>query len=109
MITPLDGFHRSPILVRLGWSLDSRILLLDSPNCPRHARSVVGNPEAALCIEQNNSAVAVQTLLQVVHRFLRDPLGQASGFDAVRRPLREHQLHDGLTPSGSGRGGAEIV
>src|ERR1700716_3341261 len=90
-------------------SRNSGFLLFSGVNRPGHARSIVGNPETSLRIEQDDSTVAVQPLLQIVHRFLRDPLRQAAGFDAIRRPLRKHQLHDGFAPSGGGSGGAEII
>src|SRR5580704_16497452 len=90
-------------------SCNSAFLLFQGVNRPGHARSIVGNPETSQSIEQNDSPVAIEPLLQIVHRFRRDPLGKAAGFDAIRRPLREHQLHDGLAPSGGGSGRAEIV
>src|SRR5208282_1345252 len=90
-------------------SLNSRFLLLRGAQRPCHARGVVGDSEAALGIEQNDSTVAVEALLQIVHRFLRDPLRQAAGLHAIGRPLRQHQFHDGFAPSGGGSGGAEII
>src|SRR5208282_4273548 len=108
IVAPLSGFHGSPIL-RLGGALNPRVLFLYGTEGPCHARGVMGDSEAALSIKQNDSTVAVEALLEIVHRFLRRPLRQASGFDAIRRPLREHQLHDGFAPSGSGSGGAEII
>ena len=60
-------------------------------------------------VQHDDSAVAVQPLLQVVHRFLRGPLRQISGGDPVRRPLRQHQLHDRFAPSRGGDGSTLIV
>src|SRR5258708_13231307 len=79
-------------------SRNSGFLLFYSVERPSHARSVMGNPETSLRIQQDDSPVAVEPLLQIVHRFLSDPLEQAAGFDAIRRPLREHHLHDSFAP-----------
>src|ERR1017187_4844098 len=96
-------------VLRLGGALNPRVLFLYGTERPGHARGVVGDSDEALPIEKNESRVAVEALLEIVHRFLRRPLRQASGFDAIGRPLREHELHDGFAPSGSGSGGAEII
>ena len=42
---------------------------------PCHSWSIVSNSESPLSIEENDSAMPVQSVLQVVHRFCRDPLG----------------------------------
>src|SRR5215831_3335769 len=52
--------------------------------------------------------MAVHALLQIVHRFLRDPLRQVPGFDAVGSPFCEDKLHDRFAPS-RGRGGRAFI
>src|SRR6266850_5489627 len=71
---------RYRVMEGLSGALDSDFLFLRCPDRPRHARCVVGDAQAALGVEQNHSAVAVDALFQVVHRFLRDPLRQTAGF-----------------------------
>src|ERR1700692_4928017 len=87
VIAPLDGFHGSSFwcLLLLSRAFSAGFQLLRRTNRPSHARSIVGNPETALSIEQNDSPVAVEPLLEIVHRFRRDPLRQTAGLDAIRR------------------------
>src|SRR5260370_9797224 len=54
-------------------SRTSAFFLFSGMERPTHARRVVGNSEAALSIQQNDSTEAVEALLQIVHRLLRDP------------------------------------
>ncbi len=56
-------------------SRNSGVLLFYRLYRPSHARSIVGNPETSLSIQQNDSPAAVEALLQIVHRFRRHPLG----------------------------------
>ena len=96
-------------VTRSAVSRNSGVLFLNGTERPSHARRVVGNSEAALSVEQDDSTVAVEALLEKIHRLLRDPLGQTAGFDSIGGPLREHQFHDGFAPSGGGSGRAEII
>jgi len=41
----------------------------------------------------------LNALFEIVHRFLRNPLRHAAGFDAIGGPLGEHQFHDGFAPA----------
>ena len=65
--------------------------------------------EAAALIEQDHAAVAVQPFFQVLHRFLHNRVGSASGTHFVRSPLGQDQFHDGFAPAGAGAGSAEII
>ena len=69
----------------------------------------MGEAKAALGIQDDDSAVTVDTIFQMIHGFCRDPLWKIAGGDAVRRPLGEHQLHDWFTPAGKRNGSALII
>src|ERR1700690_535560 len=88
---------------------DAGVLFLTGAESPGHARRVVPDSDAAHGVEQNNAPVAVEALLQIIHRLLRYPFRQAPGFDAIRRPFRQHQFHDRFAPSSSRRCGAAII
>ena len=60
-------------------------------------------------IEKDDSAVAVEALLEIVHRFFCNTLGQTAGSDAIGGPLGKYQLHNGLAPTGGGGGSALII
>ena len=85
-----------------------RLNPVGGPQRPGHARGIVCNPETSPGIQQNDSAVPVDTVFQIIHGFGCDPLRHATGGDPVRRPLGQHQFHDGLAPSG-GRDGCTLV
>src|SRR5258707_11957872 len=71
-------------------SLHARLLLLSRLIRPGHAGGVVGDADVALRVEDDDAAVAVQSLLQIVHRFLRGPFGEIAGLNAVGGPLGQH-------------------
>lgn len=45
------------------------------------------NTKTALGIEQNDPAVPVEPIFQIIYCFCRDPLWKISSGDAVGRPL----------------------
>ena len=65
--------------------------------------------ELSLRIQNDDAAVAVQALFQIIHGFLCRPLGKVSCQYAVGGPFSKHQLHDWFAPA-CGRGSsAEII
>jgi len=81
-------------------SLDARVLFLHRLIRPGHARSVVRDADVSRRVEHDDAAMPVDALFQIIHRFLRGPLREISRRDPVGSPLGEHELHDGLSPSG---------
>ena len=55
-------------------TLDPRLFFANCFISPGHPWSVVGNADVAFRVQHDNSAVAVQSLFQIVHRLLRGPL-----------------------------------
>src|ERR1019366_5858156 len=76
---------------------------------PRHRGRVVRETETAIGAEENDSAVAAETVEQVGHRLARGYLWSRAGSDAIGGPLAQHQFHDGLAPPGERDGGGQIV
>ena len=69
----------------------------------------MGDAEAAALIQHDHAAVAVEAALEILYGFYGDGVRRASDTDFVGGPFGQHQFHDGLTPSGAGGGGAEII
>ena len=76
---------------------------------PCHAGSIVRDPKTSMGIDDDHAPVSIEPRMKIANgiagRFVRR---RACG-DAVRRPFRQHQLHDGFAPSGTGDGGGFIV
>ena len=94
--------------IDLPWQLtiiarDAGFFLFHRLTRPGHARCVVRDAELSLRIQHDNATMAIQSLFQIVHGFLRRPLRQISCGNAVGRPLGQHQFHDWLAPT-CGRG-----
>jgi ABC-2 type transport system ATP-binding protein len=71
----------------LAFAHDACFLLLDGLVRPGHTRSVVGDADVARGVQHDDAAMAVDALLQIVHRFLRGPLRQIPGGDSVDGPF----------------------
>jgi len=76
---------------------------------PGHGGGVVGEAEAAVGAEEDDAAVAAETVEEVGDGFAGGDFGRGSGGYAVGGPLAEDELHDGFAPTGEGDGGGEIV
>lgn len=76
---------------------------------PGHGGGVVGEAEAAVGAEEDDSAVAAETVVEVGDGFAGDDFRGGAGGDTVSGPLAEDEFHDGFAPSGEGDGGGEIV
>ena len=76
---------------------------------PGHGGGVVGEAEAAVGAEEDDAAVAAETVEKVGDGFAGGDFRGGSGGDAVGGPLAEDELHDGFAPAGEGDGGGEIV
>ncbi len=74
-----------------------------------HAGCVVGEAEAAVGAEKDDSAVAAETVVEVFDGFIGGQFGWCAVHDAVSGPLAEDELHDGFTPAGERDSGGEIV
>lgn len=55
------------------FALDAGLFLMDGFNSPCHAGSIVIDADLACGIQNDDSAVPIQPLFQVVHGFLRGP------------------------------------
>ena len=109
---PLQGpFFGGPNskISKLAFPHYARILLRHRLVRPGHAWCVVRDSDVSLGIEDDDAAVSVYPLLQIIHRLQRGPLRQVARRDAVGSPFREDQLHDGLAPSGGRSRGAQII
>jgi hypothetical protein len=69
----------------------------------------VGEAEAAVGAEEDDAAVAAETVEEVGDGFAGGDFGGCACGDAVGGPLAEDQLHDGFAPAGERDGGGEIV
>ena len=76
---------------------------------PGHGGGVVGEAEAAVGAEEDDAAVASETVVEIGDGFAGDDFRRGTGRDAIRSPLAEDELHDGFAPAGEGDGGGEIV
>jgi len=76
---------------------------------PGHGGGVVGEPEAAVWTEEDDAAMAAETVEEIRDGFAGGEFGGCPGGDAVGSPFAEDELHDGFTPAGEGDGGGEIV
>ncbi len=59
------------------------------------------NPKLPERSQHNNSAMPIQSLLQIIDSFLRRPLRKISRHHPVRSPLGQNQFHNRFAPSGS--------
>src|ERR1035437_7411123 len=76
---------------------------------PGHGGGVVGEAEAAVGSEEDDAAMAAETVIEVGDGFLGGEFRGGAVGDAVGGPLAEDQLHDGFAPAGERDGGGEIV
>src|SRR5205085_670043 len=90
-------------------ALNSCLLLLDCSDGPRHSWGVMRDAKAALGVQQDHSAVSVDPLLQIIHRFESHPLRQVAGFNTIGGPLGKDELHQRLSPPSGGCGCTLIV
>ena len=81
-----SGAVHDPSLA-LAFAKYARFLLSYGFVGPRHAGSVMRDTDVAFTIEDDDAAVAIDALLQIVHCLLCGPLGQVSGGNAVGGPL----------------------
>jgi len=70
-------------VLRLRGALNSGFLVFAWCATPRPCAECCGRFRSGLGIEQNDATVAVEALLEIIHRFFRHPLGQVAGFDAI--------------------------
>ncbi len=75
---------------------------------PSHARSVVSDPEAAVRAEQDDAAMTLEARMEIGDGVLGG-LFRSQLRHPVDRPFAQHQLHDGLAPSGKRHGRAPVV
>src|ERR1700676_2439026 len=54
---------------------------------PSHARRIMCDAELPFRVEHDDAAVSIQSLFQIIHRFLRRPLGKISRNHAVGGPF----------------------
>ena len=78
-------------------------------DAPGHGGGVVGEAEAAIGAEEDDSAVAAEAVVEVGDGFAGGDFWGGAGGDAVSGPFAEDELHDGFSPAGEGDGGGEIV
>src|SRR4051794_28808160 len=104
-----NGRDNKNLMHEISASTDSRICPAYSSYPPSHARGIVGEAETALKIEHDDSAMAVDAVLQIIHGLGCDPLGKIARRHAISSPLGKHQLHDRFTPSGDGNRGALVI
>ena len=64
-------------------ALQAGFAAVSGPQCPGHARGVVGDAKAARAIEHNDSSVATHSILEVIHGFGGNPLRQIPRRDPV--------------------------
>ncbi len=65
--------------------------------------------ESAVGSEQDDAAVASETVEEIRDRLARGEFGRCTGGNAIGGPLAEDKLHDGLTPAGKRNSRGEIV
>ena len=76
---------------------------------PGHRGSVVGESESAVGAEEDDAAMAAETVEEIGDGFAGGDFGCGSGGDAVGGPFAEDKLHDGFAPAGERNRGGEIV
>jgi hypothetical protein len=76
---------------------------------PGHGGGVVGEAETAVGTEEDNAAVAAETVEEIRDGFAGGEFGGGTASDAVGGPFAEDELHDGFAPAGERDGGGEIV
>ncbi len=80
-----------------------------SGKSPGHGGSVVGQSEAAVWTEEDDAAMAAETVEKVSDGLAGGELRSSSSSHPVCGPLAENELHDGFAPAGEGDGGGEVV
>jgi hypothetical protein len=76
---------------------------------PGHGGGVVGEAEAAIGTEEDDAAMAAETVEEIRDGLAGGDFRGGSVGDAVGGPFAEDELHDGFAPAGEGDGGGEIV
>ena len=76
---------------------------------PGHARGVMCDTEPSALVEKNHAAVAFQPSFQMKDGFLGHGIRRPFGLYTVSGPLGQDQFHDGLAPTCTGDGGAQVI
>ncbi len=69
----------------------------------------MGEAEAAVGAEEDDAAVPSKAVVEVGDGFASGDFRCGAVGDAVGGPFTQDELHDGLSPSGEGDGGGEVV
>ena len=69
----------------------------------------MGDTDPPLSVQNDDAAVSIDSLFQVIDCFLCDPLRLIAGLNSIRCPFRENKLHNRLTPPRCGCSGTQIV
>lgn len=69
----------------------------------------MGDAEAAIGAEEDDAAVAAETIGEIGNGIARSEFGRQSAGDAIDGPFAEDEFHDRFAPAGERDRGGEIV